>query len=130
MTNANGIERHPSPSGAAYSDPLVVRGPGRWVEVSGQIGFDDDGKVPGDFAEEVRLCFEHVRRSLERAGASFADVVRLRTYMTDLEQYGVFSQARAQTFGETPPSSTAVGVSDLLFGAAIEIEALAFVSEG
>lgn len=121
------IERHPSPSGAAYSDPAIASGAGRWIEVSGQIGFDEDGRVPEDFRREVDLCFEHVRRSLERAGAGFGDVLRLRAYLTDLGQYADFSAARAELLGAAPPSSTAVGVSDLLFGARIEIEAVAFV---
>lgn len=128
MSDANAIERHLAP-GASFSDPAVVSGPGRWIEVAGQIGFDEDGKVPDDFRREAELCFEHVRRSLARAGATFGDVLRMRAYLTNLEQYPVFAEVRAEAFGDAPPASTAVGVSGLLLGGSLEIEAVAFLSE-
>jgi 2-iminobutanoate/2-iminopropanoate deaminase len=128
MSDTNAIERHLAP-GASFSDPAVVSGPGRWIAVSGQIGFDEDGKVPADFRREAELCFEHVRRSLARAGASFGDVLRMRAYLTDLEQYPIFAQVRAEAFDGAPPASTAVGVSALLLGGSLEIEATAYLSE-
>jgi 2-iminobutanoate/2-iminopropanoate deaminase len=128
MSGEYAIERHLA-TGAAFSDPAVVHGPGRWIEVSGQLGLDEDGAVPADFGREAELCFEHVRRSLARAGATFGDVVRIRAYLTNLEQYGIYAQARAEAFGDTPPASTAVGVSDLLLGGSLEIEVVAFLGD-
>lgn len=122
------VVRHAGP-GAAFADPveLVVPG-GRFVEVSGQIGFDASGTaVPEDFAEEARSCFAHVRRSLERAGASLADLIRVRAYLTDLADYPVYAAVRAEVLAGALPSSTAVGVAALLAGGRLELEATAFV---
>lgn len=122
------VLRHVAP-GAAFADPLEVPlAGGRLVEVSGQIGFDDAGGIPADFAAEVRSCFAHVERSLARAGATFADVIRLRTYLTDLGAYATFAAVRAELFADAPPASTAVGVASLLLGARVEIEATAYLA--
>jgi 2-iminobutanoate/2-iminopropanoate deaminase len=123
------ITRHPSAISPSFSDPVVVEGPGTWIEVSGQIGFEPDGSVPEDFEREVRLCFEHVRRSLQRGGGDLKDLVRIRVYLTDLSIYGTFSQVRGELLGEAPPASSAVQVAGLLMGAKIEIDASGFVPE-
>jgi len=124
------ITRHPSPISPSFSDPVAIEGAGTRIEVSGQIGFDADGGVPSDFEQQARLCFEHVQRSLQRAGADMGDLVRIRVYLTDLGDYAVYSQVRAAFVGEAPPASTAVGVASLLFDAKLEIEATAFVPAG
>ncbi|HYV16530.1 MAG TPA: RidA family protein [Conexibacter sp.] len=111
-----------------FSDPVEIRGPGAWIFVSGQVGLDAEGRLPEDFATQTHLCFEHVRRSLARAGATFADVVQIRTYLTAFEaDYETFSAIRSETFGASLPASAAVEVTKLALGASIEIEAIAFL---
>jgi enamine deaminase RidA (YjgF/YER057c/UK114 family) len=110
-----------------FSDPVEVRGPGAWLFVSGQVGLDAAGELPADVATQTHLCFEHVRRSLERAGATLADVIQIRTYLTSFEtDYETFSAIRSETFGASLPASAAVEVTKLALGASIEVEAIAF----
>jgi enamine deaminase RidA (YjgF/YER057c/UK114 family) len=111
-----------------FSDPVEIRGPGAWILVAGQVGLDAEGRLPEDFATQTHLCFEHVRRSLARAGATLADVVQIRTYLTAFEaDYETFSAIRGETFGASLPASAAVEVTKLALGASIEIEAIAFL---
>ncbi len=123
------IERRPSDLGS-FSEAVVASGPGRWIYVSGMVGFGDDGRVvTGGMAAETAAAFDAIERILERAGGGLEHVVRMGVFMTDLGDYADFSRVRAERFGERLPASTAVQVADLLLGARIEIDAVAFVPE-
>jgi 2-iminobutanoate/2-iminopropanoate deaminase len=123
-----GVTRHPS-TFASYSESVVIDGPGRWIYVAGQVGMDDAGNVEGDLTQQSHATLDRIARALEPAGASLAHVVKLTVSVTDLADYAQFSAVRAERFGETLPASSAVQVADLLLGAAIEIDAVAFVPE-
>jgi 2-iminobutanoate/2-iminopropanoate deaminase len=122
------IERIPSDLGS-FSESVVVGGPGRWIHVAGMVGFDADGKVTGDIATQTERTFDVIERILAKSGAGLDDVVKMSVFLTDLGEYGTFSEVRAKRFGDTLPVSAAVEVSGLLLGAAIEIEAVAFLGE-
>lgn len=122
------IERVPSDF-ASYSDVVAVGGPGRWIHVAGQVGMDAEGKVEGDLATQTHTTLDHVERALGKVGADLGDVVKITVYLTSFENYAAFSEVRAERFGEKLPASAAVQVADLLLGAEVEIEAVAFVAE-
>ncbi|HVO53685.1 MAG TPA: RidA family protein [Solirubrobacterales bacterium] len=123
-----GIERVPSSfAPSSFSDAVAVDGPGRWIQVAGQVGLDPDGKVAGDLATQANTSLDHVERILTQAGASLCHVVKLTVYLTSLDNYAEFSKVRAERFAEGLPASVAVQVAGLLLDAEIEIEALAFV---
>ncbi|MBS1676993.1 MAG: RidA family protein [Actinobacteria bacterium] len=125
------IERLPSSfAPTSFADAVSASGPGRWIHVAGQVGMDAEGKVEGDLAAQSHATFDHIERILGESGASLADVVKITVYLTSLDDYGSFSAVRAERFGDVLPASAAIGVADLLLGAAVEIEALAFVPEG
>ena len=123
------IERVPAATGGSYSDAVVTSGPGRWVQVSGQVAFGPDGVVTGDMYEQANGCFDHIERALTTVGGSLAHVVRITTFLTDLADYAGFAQARAERFEQAPPASAAVQVAGLLAGAAVEIDAVAFIPD-
>src|ERR671931_818018 len=81
-------------AGNGYSH--VVSGRGRLVAVSGQVAFDEDGKLvgEGDPAAQAKQVFENLRRCLAAAGASFADVVKLTFFVTDMAIMPVVRAAR------------------------------------
>jgi enamine deaminase RidA (YjgF/YER057c/UK114 family) len=82
----------------------------------------DKGSVT--FEQEVRTRFERIRDSLGKLGASMNHVVSIKTYLTDLGPYTVFSRIRGEFFPQDPPTSTAVQVAALLLNAKIEIDAV------
>jgi len=122
------IERIPSDF-ASYSDAVAVSGPGRWIQVAGQVGMDADGKVEGDLAAQTHATLDNVEKVLAKVGADLGDVVKIVVYLTSLDDYASFSAVRAERFGDVLPASAAVQVAGLLLDAEIEIEALAFVAE-
>lgn len=100
------------------------------VFVSGDVGRDASGRiVAGGFEAEVRQCFANIERSLSKAGATFKDVVRITAYVKDLKDYPVYAKVRLEVFGDREwPASATVGVSDLLLGAKLEMDAVAVIA--
>lgn len=113
-----------------FSAAVVVPvGTGSLVFISGEIGRDGAGKlVSGGMEAEARQCFANILHALERAGASFKNVVRITAYVKDLADYPAYAKVRSETFGADWPASASVGVSDLLFGARLEVDAVAFIA--
>ena len=114
------IERIPSDF-AGFSEIVVVRGAGTWIE----IAETRKRVVPGGVAAETSAIFDQMERLLETVGATLADVVKLNVFMTNLSDYSEFSAIRSERFPHDPPASAAVGVADLLLGAKIEIDGVA-----
>ncbi|MGW5049826.1 RidA family protein [Actinokineospora sp. NPDC004072] len=124
------------PDGVFPSDGYthVVTGTGRLVVLSGQMPFDPDGEFvgTGDPAAQARQVFTNIGRCLAAAGASFADLVRLNYYITDISHVPVILAVRDEFIDtDRPPASTVVQVvalyrPDLL----MEIDAMAIVAEG
>lgn len=122
-----------SPAGVAPGNGYshVVWGTGRFVAVAGQIALDEDGELvgPGDGLAQARQVFVNLRRCLAEAGATFADVVKLTFYVTDVGILPSVRIARDECIDAgRPPASTAVQVAalvrpDLL----LEVEAFAIV---
>jgi len=115
-----------------FSAAVVVPvGTGSLIFVSGEVGREPSGKiVAGGFEAEARQCFANIRFALERAGASLKNVVRITAYLKDLADYPVYAKVRSDSFGADWPASASVGVSDLLLGAKLEVDAVAFIPAG
>jgi 2-iminobutanoate/2-iminopropanoate deaminase len=108
---------------------VVPLGNSSLIFVSGEVGRDASGTiVPGGFEAEARQCFSNIKSALERAGAGFKNVVRITAYLKDLADYPVYAKVRTETFGPDWPASASVGVSDLLLGAKLEVEAVALIA--
>ena len=87
-----------------------------WIYVSGQIAIDLEGRLvgPGDLRAQTRQVFENLRAILEANGAAFADVVKIGTYLTTLEDLDVMREVRKEYLTTEPPASTSVQVVALL----------------
>jgi enamine deaminase RidA (YjgF/YER057c/UK114 family) len=126
---------YPQPEGVAPGNGYshVVTGPGRWVAIAGQVALDADGKLVGDGdpAAQAQQIFTNLDRCLAAAGATFADVVKLNFYVTDIAFLPAIRIARdAHIDTANPPASTAVQVVSLFSPEAlIEVEAYAVVGE-
>lgn len=100
--------------------------------VSGIIGTDDAGRVAGrTMREQTDRVLEKLKAVLERAGGTFDDVVRVRVYVTQLDQELLrdIHAVRSRYFREGHyPASTLVRVDQLVRdGALIEIDADAVI---
>ncbi|GAB3947208.1 RidA family protein [Micromonospora vulcania] len=106
---------------------------GALLMLSGQVGVDDAGAVvaPGDVRAQSERIFELVGGLLAAHGATFADVLHIRTFMTDLGDLAGYAAVRDRCFPDAKPASTTVEVSRLfLDGAVLEVEVTAAVRTG
>jgi reactive intermediate/imine deaminase len=97
--------------------------------VSGQVPLDADGRVVGvdDIGAQARQVFRNLGAVLETAGASFADLVKLTIFVTDISAVAEIRAARDE-FVDTanPPASSLVEVSRLFRpDVRVEVEAIA-----
>jgi enamine deaminase RidA (YjgF/YER057c/UK114 family) len=99
------------------------------VMVSGQVPLDEAGRLvgAGDALAQARQVFRNIGAALVAAGASFADVVKLTVFLTDIADLAAFREARDEVFdAAAPPASSLVQVVALVNPEfRIEIEAVA-----
>jgi reactive intermediate/imine deaminase len=95
-----------------YVHVVEVTGPGKTIYIAGQIALDKDGNVVGggNMKAQAEQVFKNLQAALDAAGAKFSDVVKMNTYITDMEQAPAVREVRARYFGDTAPASTLVQV--------------------
>jgi enamine deaminase RidA (YjgF/YER057c/UK114 family) len=99
------------------------------VVVSGTGPVWPDGSCPDDAGAQARRCIEVIELALEEAGASLADVVRTRMYLTSVDDAGPVGDVHGEAFRDVWPAATMVVVAGLLDTRwRVEIEAEADVS--
>jgi isochorismate pyruvate lyase len=109
----------------------VRKGP--FVAVSGTAPVAPGGGVhaPGDAHAQAQRCIEIAEKALRELGATLADVVRTRMFVTDVSRWAEFGRAHAEAFGAHPPATTMVEVKALVDPAMlVEIEFDAIVGDG
>ena len=105
---------------------------GPHVHVAGTTATAEDGSIvgPGDPYLQARQTLANIGRALERCGASFADVVRTRMFVTDITRWQEYARAHGELFADIRPVTSMVEVSRLIDPAMmIEIEVDAFIGE-
>ncbi len=115
------------------SSGTIVRGyadiPPAARALIGQTGeFSTDAKE-GPVLAQSWFVLDRIRATVEDAGGTMADVVRLVQYFRNLDHFPLYSRVRKQFFPGDPPASTVVEVSEMLPTAdiLIEVEATAWV---
>jgi len=108
---------------------------GPFVAVAGTAPVAEGGGVhaPGDARAQTERCIAIATKALRELGASLADVVRTRLYVTDISRWAEYGAAHAAAFGEHPPASTMVEVKALVDPAMlveIEIDAIVGATAG
>lgn len=99
---------------------------GNQVFVSGTTAVDENGGVVGkdNIYLQTKQCIQNIEKALKKAGCSLEDVVRTRTFITDIDRWEEFGKAHREYFGQINPAATLVEVSRLIHpDLMIEIEA-------
>ena len=110
-----------------YSRAVVS---GDEVHIAGTTGYDyATMAMPDDPAEQTRNIHATFAAVLKNAGGSLLDIVRLRTYVTDVAYCDPVLKVQGEVFGAIRPAGTIVVVSALLRSEMkVEIEADARLS--
>jgi 2-iminobutanoate/2-iminopropanoate deaminase len=103
------------------------------IYLAGQIARNADGTIvgKGDMRAQIRKVCENIGKGLAYVGATFDDVVRATTYVTDIEEYYRCSDERFSFFKNNRPASTLIQVSRLGHpDYIVEIECEAIIEPG
>ncbi len=112
-----------------YSHVVEVQS-GRTIYIAGQVAVDKSGNVVGknDFAAQATQVFENLKLALAAADATFDNLVKVTTFVTDMSHLQTLRTLRAKYYGKNVPASTLVQVGKLANEELmIEIEAVAVV---
>ncbi len=109
---------------AGYSRAVVD---GEWVFVSGTTGFDyARGTIDDDVAAQTEQALHNIEAALAEAGASLADVVRIRVYLVDRDDFETVAPIVGRRFRDIRPANTTVvsALCDARMKVEIEVTAL------
>jgi 2-iminobutanoate/2-iminopropanoate deaminase len=117
---------HPLPW--PYSHGIKV---GNGLLIAGQVALDEELRLvgPGDAELQARQTWKNIQTIVEAAGGVISDVVRVMTYVADLDDVDAIHRVRREFFPEGDyPTATVVQVAKLgLPGLLLETEAFAII---
>jgi enamine deaminase RidA (YjgF/YER057c/UK114 family) len=103
---------------------------GRLVYVSGQVAWDASGNIvgKGDVGAQARQTFQNLRQVLQAAGGDLGNLMKMTTYITQIEHRPAVAEARSEVFHGELPASTLIVVKSLFHpDFLIEVEGVAVV---
>jgi len=124
--NPPGMSKPPT-----YSHVVEVNGPNRTIYLAGQTGVDANGKVAEGIRAQTVQVMENIKMALASVGGGFEHIVKLTSYLTNLEANGAeFREVRGSYFPnkDALPASTLLQISRLANPAyLVEVEAIAIL---
>ncbi|KAK7427411.1 hypothetical protein QQZ08_006017 [Neonectria magnoliae] len=106
-----------------YSRAVVT---GEWIFVSGTTGYDyTTGAISSDVAQQADQTLENISAALRDAGASVADVVRVKYVLPDRDDFSKTWPVLQKWFGDVRPTATMIQAGLLKDEMKIEIEVTA-----
>lgn len=106
-----------TPQGLPFSNGIQA---GNTLYVAGT-----QSNARGDIKAETRGALENIRKIVEAAGFSMADVVSVNVYLADVKDFAAMNEVYKTFFPDPKPTRTTVQVAGLVNGARIEISAIA-----
>lgn len=124
-----GITTEPDPYAPYMLSQAIKAGP--FVFVSGQAGYDNEGKiVEGGFAAQGQQAFLNLKRALCASGSSLDNVLKVTIFVTDMGHFKDVVELRRKYFSKPYPADTIAEVKALYSPEVmIEIEAIALKGE-
>ena len=106
-----------------YSQAVKV---GDTVYLSGQIPLDPETMelVGDDIEAQIRRVFDNMAAVVEAAGGSFADIVKLNIFLTDLSHFPLVNKIMGEYFQQPYPARAAIGVAALPKGSRVEMDSV------
>jgi enamine deaminase RidA (YjgF/YER057c/UK114 family) len=102
---------------------------GNVIAVTGCVGINADGTYPKSIGEQTARSLAIIRAAIEALGGKLEDVIRTRTFVTDVSKWEEVARVHGSVFKDIRPATTIVEVARLIDDEAlIEIEADAIVT--
>lgn len=100
---------------------------GNTLYISGQIGRDENMRLVEEKEAQFVQTFENMKKVLAAAGATFADIVDVTSFHTDMRDLPLYMQVRDRYFTGNYPAWTAIGAASLCGapGYFLEVKAVA-----
>jgi enamine deaminase RidA (YjgF/YER057c/UK114 family) len=89
---------------------------GNTIVVSGTVAADENGKTvgAGDVYAQAIYAIRKIERALNELGSGLQDVVRTRTFLTDISRFDEFARAHREAFAGIDPAATCVEITRLV----------------
>ena len=103
---------------------------GQLLYISGQVARDTSGNVvgTGDMRTQAREVFQNLRQVLQAAGGDLKDLMKITTYITNIEHFPALAEVRSEVFQGELPASTLIVVKSLFHpDFLIEVEGIAAI---
>jgi len=109
-----------------YSQAVVA---GDFLFTAGQIAIDPaTGQVvQGDVSAQTERVMHNLAAVLEKAGASWSDVLKTTVYLQDMADFPRVNEVYGRVMGDARPARSTVQVAGLPRGVLVEIDAVAVV---
>lgn len=124
-------DKAPAPGGT-YSQAVRI---GNMVYVAGAAPFEPGTTniyAPGDMAAQTTLILGYIQHILEAAGSSIDHVVKVTSFVTDMERFHEYDAAYKKFFHVNPPARSTIEISkfpSFVEGMCVEIECVAYVPD-
>ena len=98
-------------TGGLYSQAVKSNG---LLFISGQVALDKNGNlVAHDIATQTDQVMRNMKATLEAAGCTFNDVIKISIFLVNLEDRPKFHEVRKKYFTGEQPASTLLVVKSL-----------------
>lgn len=110
-----------------YSD--VVKANGTFLFIAGQVAQHPDGSWAQGFEAQTELALANLKRTLDLAGATINDVVKVTAFLSDTRYGDVFNEVYGRVFREDRPVRTRIQCGLLAPECLVEIDVIAVVGD-
>ena len=113
-----------------YTQGIKVSNAQTILFLSGQVAYSPDGSFAhrGDFKAQARGTYEAIKKLVESQGGTMASIIKITTYVTNMNYRVDLAPIREEFFGKKGPASTLVEIPSLAHpDLMIEVEAIAVV---
>ena len=102
---------------------------GNLIFASGSAGVDPETRilVEGGIEAQTRQTLVNLSKILESAGSSLSQVLKTTVFLEDMNEFAQMNAVYAEFFDPDPPARSTIQAAALPLGAAVEIEAIAYV---
>ncbi|MDO4680067.1 MAG: RidA family protein [Aerococcus sp.] len=96
-----------------------------FIFISGQLPIEADGEISkASIKDQTLLILQHIVDAAKAEGITKEDVIKTSVYTTDVAAVGEINAAYEAFFTDTKPTRSLFGVTGLVRGAALEIDAV------